>query len=195
MKKTFTLLIIFFFAFACASKKDALKKASPFEPETAIQQAHEKIEKRRFEEAREILNDIKSKDTSGEYSALAQILTGDTYFNDGLYEEAAVEYEHFLRIHSFHRHSPYAQYKLAMTYFKRIKTTDISYSVAQRALSEFEKLLSVYPRNPYVEVVENRIKTCENVLAEYEFYVGKFYYNKSSYIAAAGRFNDLLILQ
>jgi outer membrane protein assembly factor BamD len=192
MKITLSMLIVFFLVSACSTGKETLKKEPPFEPEPAFTQAQDKIKKKRFEEAREIFEKIKIKDTSGEYSPLAQVLIGDSYFKEGLYEEAAVEYGHFLRIHSFHKHSPYAQYQLAMTYFKRIKTADISYAVAQRALKEFEKLLRVYPRNPYVNAVENRMKACNNILAEYEFYVGEFYFKKGSFTAAAGRFNDLL---
>ncbi len=192
MKKTCIYLIALIFVFACSTKKDSVKKTPPFEAEAAFNQVDEKIKKGRFEEAREILNTIKTKDTSGEHVPLAQIRIGDTYFKEGLYEEAAVEYEHFLKIHSYHKYAPYAQYQLAMTYFKRIKTVDVSYSVVQKALQEFEKLLRVYPRNPYINVVENRIKACKDILAEYEFYVGKFYFKKGSYGAAAGRFNDLL---
>jgi outer membrane protein assembly factor BamD len=185
----FLLLLLFP---ACSSKKDAIKKTSPFDPVAAFQEANEKVKKRRFEEAREILETIRRKDISGEYAKVAQIRIGDTYFKEGLYEEAAVEYEHFLRVHSYHKYAVYAQYQLAMTFFKRIGTADVSYEVAQRALKEFEKLLRLYPRNPYISVVENRIRACNNILAEYEFYVGEYYFKKGSYRAAVGRFSGLL---
>jgi outer membrane protein assembly factor BamD len=192
MKKIFISAIVLLFVFACSSKKDVVKQSPQLNIEAEFQQANDKIEKGRFEEAREILKGIKAKDTSGKFATIAQIRIGDTYFKEELYEEASVEYDHFLRVHSYHRYASYAQYKLAMTYFKRIKTVDISYSVAQRALREFNKLLRLYPRNPYVNVVENRIKTCNNILAEYEFYVGSFYFKKGSYKAAAGRFDGII---
>jgi len=193
MKKICIYFIVLLFAFACSAKKDSVKKTPSFDTETAFKQVDEKMKIGRFEEAREILDTIKTKDTSGEYVPVAQIRTGDTYFKEGLYEEASVEYGHFLKIHVYHKYAPYAQYQLAMTYFKRIKTIDVSYSEVQKALQEFEKLLKRYPRNPYINLVENRIKTCKDNLAEYEFYVGKFYFKKGSYGAAAGRFNDLLL--
>jgi outer membrane protein assembly factor BamD len=192
VRKIFILFILLLLLPACSSKKDAVKKTSPFDPVAAFQEANEKIKKRRFEEARELLETIRRKDISGEYAKVAQIRIGDTYFKEGLYEEAAVEYEHFLRVHSYHKYAVYAQYQLAMTFFKRIDTADVSYETAQRALKEFEKLLRLYPRNPYISVVENRIRACNNTLAEYEFYVGEFYFKKGAYRAAAGRFSGLL---
>jgi len=185
-------VIIFLFCFACSSNKALVKKSSDFEPELAFKRANERIKKRDYETARELLEDIKAKDVSQKYAALAQIRIGDTYFDEGLYEEAAIEYETFLELHPYHRYAPYAQYKLAMSFFKRIKSVDVSYSMAKRALAEFEKLRRHYPRNPYMDIVENRIKKCKSVLAEYEFYVGKFYFKKGSYKAAIGRFEGLL---
>ncbi len=190
-KKFFLSFVILLFCFACSSNK-AVKKTSLFEPSVAFKQANEKIEKKAYEAAREILENIKVQDTSQKYTALAQIRIGDTYFEEGLYEEATLEYETFLDLHLYHKYAPYAQYQLAMSFFKRIKTADLSYSPAQRALKEFEQLQRRYPRNPYMDIIEDRIKTCRSILAEYEFYVGKFYFKKGSYKAAAQRFNGLL---
>jgi outer membrane protein assembly factor BamD len=192
MKKIFIPFIVLLFVFACSSKKDAIKKTPLFEAEAIFKQVNDKIKKGSYEDARKILEGIKAQDTSGKYATLAQIRIGDTYFKEKLYDEAAIEYEYFLKMHPYHKYASYAQYQLAMSYFKRIKTIDVSYSQVQRALKEFEKLLRLYPRNPYINIVESRIKMCKSILAEYEFYVGKFYFKKGSYGAAAGRFNNML---
>lgn len=195
MERTYrvcTYFVVLLFVLACTSKKDAVKKTAVFDAEAAVHEVDEKIKERRFEEARELLGDIKRNDTSGEYILLAEVRTGDTFYMEGQYEAAAVEYGHFLKIHPYHTYSSYAQYQLAMTYFKRIGTVDVSYSLAQNALLEFEKLLQLYPRNPYIKVVESRIKACKDILAEYEFYVADFYFRKGSYGAAADRLSGLL---
>ena len=79
-----------------------------------------------------------------------------------------------------------------MSYFKRVNGIDTGASLAQQALDEFEKLRKLYPRNPYMEITEKRIKRCKNILAEYEFYVGKFYMDKGSHKSAVQRFNNIL---
>lgn len=190
-KKIFLLFIILLLGSACSSKKTAVKPAA-FEAEAAFREVNEKIKGRYYKEAREALENIKTQDTSGRYAALAQIRIGDTYFEEGLYEEAAAEYERFLKIHPYHKYAYYAQYQLAMSYFRMIKTADVSYGFARRALKEFENLQMLYPRNPYMDVIEGRIRVCKNILAEYEFYVGQFYFKKGSYNAAKERFNQLL---
>ena len=116
----------------------------------------------------------------------------DELDEDELYEEAVAEYENFLKVHEQHKFSSYAQYHLAMSYFKRIKTPDVSFTTAKRALAEFEKLQRDYPRNPYMDVTESRIRSCKRVLAEHEFYVGEYYFNKGSFEAAINRLKALL---
>ena len=186
---TFFIFIIFS---ACSSNKGAVKKAPISDPEAQFVEVKEKIKKRDFEEARRILNDIKAWDTSQKYGALAQVRIGDTYFEEMMYDEAVAEYRRFLDLHTFHKYAPYAQYQLAMSYFKRINRVDTGSAPAKQALKEFVKLRELYPRNPYREITEKRMKKCKDILAEYEFYVGKFYLEKGSQRAAVQRFATML---
>lgn len=189
--KFFLFPAMLFIVFACSSAKKEVKE-SPFEPEKSLQQAEDLMSRRYYEEARKVLEEIKTKDTSLQYSILAKLRIADTYFEDESYEEAAVEYGSFLEAYPSHKYSSYAQYKLAMSFFKQIRTVDISYFVAQKALLEFQKLQRNYPRNPYMELTENWIAACHRMLAEYEFYVGSFYFKKGAYRAAVQRFDGLL---
>jgi len=93
---------------------------------TGDAEAKKQIDEGFYEEARKILEDVRSKDTSQHYAILAMIRIADTYYDDQQYDEAAVEYENFLNVHPFHKYAAYAQYKLGMTYFKKIKTVDVS---------------------------------------------------------------------
>ena len=44
-----------------------------------------------------------------------------------------------------------------------------------------------------MDAIDSRIRTCNRYLAEYEFYVGNFYFKKESYQAAAQRFDGMLL--
>lgn len=178
--------------FACSSDKSAVRKDGVYDPEASFLEANEKIKKRDFEEARKILEEIRREDSSGKYAALARIRVGDTYFEDEMYEEAITEYRLFLGLHTYHSYAPHAQYRLAMAYFKRIKKVDTGYSMAKKALKEFEKLRTLYPRNPYMDLTDRRIRKCKEILAEHELYVGEFYMKKGSHRAAIDRFAVVL---
>ena len=183
------LCILVVLVVSCSKGK---KDTTFFEPAEMLKEADTLISKKQYEKAREILEDVRVKDTSRKYATIARLRIADTFFEDESYEEAAVEYESFLSVDSLHRHASYAQFKLAMCYFKRIKSVDVSYSWAKRALDEFEKLQYNYPRNPYLDIAEERIEACKRLLAEFELYVGRFYFKKGSFNAALLRFNNIL---
>lgn len=190
--KLLSLIAIFLvIAAGCASDKSSLKDES-IDPSESLKEANSLIEKGYYEEAREILEKIRMHDTSLNYTYLAQLRIADSYFEEESYEEAAAEYSSFLSIHPHHKYAPYARYRLAMCYFRQIKTPDVSFSLAKKALQEFRILQREYPRNPYMDITETRIKMCLKVMAEYEFGVGRFYFKKGSYQAAINRFNGML---
>lgn len=183
------ILSLLFFIISCATTE---KKEPVFDPASSLNEATEKMKEGYYEEARVILQKIVEKDASQQYALLAKLKIADSYFEDEQYEEAVTEYEDFLKVHEQHKFSSYAQYYLAMSYYKRIKTPDVSFSTAKKALEEFEKLERKYPRNPYMDVVESRIHSCKRVLAEHEFYVAEFYFKKGSFEAAINRLQELL---
>ena len=108
------------------------------------------------------------------------------------YDLGVEEYKKFLEMHPDHKDASYAQYQLAMAYFVQIESHERGYGAASKALAEFEKLKRMYPRNPYREVIELRIDKCKTTMADYEFAVAEFYFNKGSYQSALGRFMQVL---
>ena len=197
IKKKYTsiphkIILLFVVAFLTVSCSKSALKSGPFDPEASLAKANDLIEAGYYEDAREILEEIKAKDATQQYATTAKLRIADTYYEDELYDDAAIEYDGFLSVHTHHKYAPYAQFRLAMTYFKRMSTIDVSASWAERAMTEFEKLQRRYPRNPYMDITESRINMCRRILAEYEFYVGNFYYKKGSYRAAVSRLDGML---
>ncbi len=193
MKRNILLLIvglIILLAPACSSKKQV--RPSHFDAKEYLKRANKLIEDEEFDEARKLLLEVKNRDLTHEYAPIAQLKIAETYEKDEDYDTAISEYKRFLRLYPEHTEAPYAQYQIAMIYFKQIEGPDKGAGGARKAMEEFQKLLRLYPRNPYREAAELRIKKCKSLIAEYEFLVGNFYYKKDSYRAALGRFEELI---
>jgi len=167
----------------------------PYEkpPEELMKMAEDAFASRQFQQTREYLDALISRDGEKKYYAKAQLMKADTYFTTESYVEAAVEYQAFLDVRTYHEDAPYAQYRLALCYFNQIESVDRGYENISRAKKEFETLLKRYPRNSYREMALSKIARCRNMLAEYEDYVGTFYFNKKAYDAAIGRYKRLLV--
>jgi outer membrane protein assembly factor BamD len=183
--------IMLLFTFSCSGKKE-IKPPETIDYEKAFIEANKLLEKKDYEKARSTLLDIKSKDTSKKYASLAQLKIADSYIKEDEPDLAISEYNKFLDAYPDNQYAPYAQYQIAMVYFDKIEDAARGYSYAAKAIEEFEKLKKKFPRNPYKDIIDVRIKQSNNIIAEHEFLVGNFYYKKDSYNAALARFEGLL---
>jgi len=190
--KLFFFLLLIFLICSCSAKPAAVKPSETFDPEKAFGKANELYEKKDYAEARTAFLEIKNRDTSRKFAPLSQLKIADSYAKEDEHELAVTEYRHFLEAYPDHKYAVYAQYQIASIYFDQIGSPERGYSGAAKALEEFEKLKKMYPRNPYREVIDLKIQKCKNVIANYEFLVGEFYYKKGSFSAAINRFMEIL---
>lgn len=191
MQKIKVLILIIFVFISCA-KKPELKLTTDSDFEKAFSDANKLIGKTLYDDARDLLNKIKTMDTTGKYAPLAQLRFADSYLKEEEPELAIEEFKQFLDIYPGHTYAAYAQFQLAMAYFNRIKDPERGYGDAEDALEEFEKLKLIYPRNPYRDVIDQYIEKCKETIADHEFLVGNFYYKKKAYKGAIERFLGIL---
>jgi outer membrane protein assembly factor BamD len=171
---------------ACATTEPS------FNPSNALNDAERNMQKANFEKARKIYQEIQERSPDKSYDAAIMLRIADTYFGEEKFEEALVEYQNFLNYHPVSRDAVYAQFQIAMCSFNQLTTIDRDPEPTKTALREFEKLLQKYPRSVYEEAANKNATICRDRLAEYEFYVGHFYFRKKSFWAAIGRFEKLL---
>jgi outer membrane protein assembly factor BamD len=174
------------------SGKSVIKPVESFNAEKNFAKANQLISDKNYTEARTLLLEIKNRDLSKKYAPLAELRIADSYVKEDEPDLAVAEYKKFLEMYPDNSYASYAQYQIAMVYFNQIESPERGYGGAAKALDEFEKLKTDFPRNPYREVVDLRIEKCRNTIADYEFLVGEFYMKKGSYAAAIGRYEGLL---
>jgi outer membrane protein assembly factor BamD len=184
MKKILSILMLALLA-SCA-------KEPPFDPVLKFREAEEKMQGFKYEEARKAYQEIQEKAPDRSYDADIMLRIADTYYGEEKYAEAQVEYQAFINFHPVHRDAPYAQYQVGMCSYQELTTIDRDPAVVRTALKEFQALLTKYPGNPYEEEAKKLIAACKDRIAEYELYVGRFYYKKGAYLASIGRLEKLL---
>lgn len=189
---SFVLCLALVAALAGCGGGKQVKKDEDFDPEKFLVKAAKLIDDKEYDEARKVLLEVKNRDLSKKYAPVAQLRIADSYIKDSEPDHGIEEYRKFLDLYPDNRLASYAQYQIAMAYFSQIEAADRGLSAAQKAQQEFNRLKELYPRNPYREIITLRIEKCRKVIADGEFLVGLFYYNKESYNAARMRFEELL---
>jgi len=175
------------------AKKD---KWADVPDEEIYQRAMAQLDKNKHFKARSMLEKlVKRGDLPPDLAPLVQVALADTYFgNKGVLNltEAMSRYSNFLIFYPTHAKADYAQYRLALCHFMQVYAPDRDQSETFVALEEFRKVQRQHPDSPYVDLAMEKILEGSNVLAEHEYRVGAFYYNRNAYLGAIDRFLNIL---
>jgi outer membrane protein assembly factor BamD len=117
---------------------------------------------------------------------------GEAYFEKEEYAEALVEYKHFLELHRNHVLAPYAAFRIGEIHVKMAKTIDRDPEPMQKAIAAFEQMKKEFPGSRYDGQAQQKLEECHDWIAQMHLFVGKFYYRRSSYLAATHRFQQIL---
>ncbi len=145
-----------------------------------------------YEEAIKQWKQAKDQFPQPELMAKAEIGIANAYFLHHDYIEAGAAYEDFRKLHPTNDLAQFALYRQALANYNLITGIDTDQTPTHNALTLFESFVTQYPKSEYVAKVREKITDCLSKLAQYEIYVGHFYYRTDHYKAAIGRFEYAL---
>ncbi|MDR2340448.1 MAG: outer membrane protein assembly factor BamD [Deltaproteobacteria bacterium] len=165
---------------------------SPNPDRDLAQKAQERLDASDYKEAAELFQQLRDQYPQSPYAPLAQLKLGDAYYLDGKYEEAYAAYNNFTSNNFESDALPYAYYQKGMCFYQRMNGIDHDQSPANKAIQEFDSLVTTFPESKFAFMGQARIAEAQNLLAGHEFYVGEFYYKRKDYAAAMRRFKGLI---
>lgn len=166
------------------------------EPDKVLyEKSVEDIKNKRYDVARLTLQTLINTYPDSDYLAAAKLAVADSYFEEGTtaaLTHAEVEYKDFITFFPNAPEVALAQYRAAMCHFRQLEKPDRDRTHARRAEEEFQLLLLRYPDSEYAQDGEKRLIQVQEILAESEFRVGRFYFVRESWRASASRLADLV---
>ena len=145
-----------------------------------------------YDQILETLKEIQLRYTFSPFATLAEIRTADTYFRQGEYQQAIIEYDQFIKNHPGHNEYEYALYQLALSNYELRASKDRDPTFTRSAIKWFTVFIEEYPDSELVPGAEEKIMECRKILAARQIFIGKFYMKKKNYKAALDRFNIVL---
>lgn len=201
MTRTLRLLIVALLACAlltgCFGRK---KKPLPdlnasSEPDKVLyDRALEDIRRGRHTVGRLTLQTVINTYPDSEYLAKAKLAIADSYYKEGGTSgltQAVAEYKDFITFFPFLDEAAYAQMQVGMAHYRRMEKPDRDRIGARLAEEELQVFLQKYPQHPLAPEAEQRLREVQEVLADGEFRIARFYYIKGSLRAAGARLLDL----
>jgi outer membrane protein assembly factor BamD len=182
-------------AAACGGSR-TLVPPGTLEPDRFLfERGTEALNERRWLTAREFFRQVTDTYTQSPFRPDAKLGIGDTYLGEGSSEalvSAVNEFREFLAFYPTNPRADYAQYRLAMTYFRQMRAPQRDQTETRNALREFEVFLARYPNSTLLPEVKARQRDAQDRLSSAEYEVGLHYYRIRWYPGAIDRFTALL---
>jgi len=193
------LLGVLSFSFACTNKKvnNPLANVGSKQPDKVLfDRAMGALKHNRFDVARLTLQTLINTYPDSEYIARAKLGVADSWYAEGgtaAQTQAEIEYKDFITFFPNMPEAAEAQLKIANIHYQQMEKPDRDFTHAMRAEEEYRQLILQFPDNKkLVEEGKQRLLEVQEVIAEREFRVGRFYYLRESYPAAIARLQSLV---
>jgi outer membrane protein assembly factor BamD len=161
------------------------------EPDKALyDRAMADNKKGRYTESRLSLQTLINTYPDSEFLAKAKLAIADSYYKESGTSNLTLainEYKDFITFFPFLDEATYAQMQVAMSHYKMMEKADRDRTEAEAAEDEFQTFLLKYPQSPLVPKAAQRLREVQEVLADSDFKIGRFYYLKGDSRAAVPR--------
>ncbi|MGH9776977.1 MAG: outer membrane protein assembly factor BamD [Candidatus Acidiferrales bacterium] len=168
------------------------------EPDKVLfERSLEDIKNKKYDVARLTLQTLINAYPDSDYLADAKLAIADSYYEQGGttgLTHAEVEYKDYITFFPNSPQTAYAQYRAAMCHYRQLEKPDRDRSHAFRAEEELQLLLTNFGDSEYAQEGEQRLVQVQELLADSEFRVGRFYFLRGNWRAAAGRFTEMVEL-
>jgi outer membrane protein assembly factor BamD len=192
-----TAVVLLAFAVACTNKKvqNPLANLGSKQPDKVLfDRAMDAMKHNKFDVARLSLQTLINTYPDSEFVARAKLAVGDSWYAEGgtaALQQAEIEYKDFITFFPTMPEAAEAQLKIANIHFQQMEKPDRDFTHAMRAEDEYRQLILQYPDSKLVPVAKERLREVQEVLAEREFRIGRFYYLRQSFPAAIARLQDV----
>ncbi len=161
------------------------------------EKAAAEINKGRYDVGRLTLQTLINTYPDSEYLSKAKLSIADSYYKEGGVSgltQAEAEYRDFITFFPTAPEAPEAQYRAGMAHHRLMAKSDRDRQEAKLAEGEFKEFLLKYPDSPLVSRVKRRLREVQEVLAQGDYKIARFYFMRNSIPAARSRFQEIVDL-
>src|SRR5216110_2130834 len=183
---------------ACTNKKvsNPLAKVDSKQPDKVLfDRGMDAMKHNRFDVSRLDMQTLINTYPDSEFIARAKLALADSWYAEGgtaAMSQAEIEYKDFETFFPNMPEAAEAQLKIANIHYQQMEKPDRDYTHAKRAEDEYRNLILQYPDSKLLPEAKQRLMEVQEVLAEREFRVGRFYYLRESYPASIARLRSVV---
>ena len=192
------LALVLAFSAACTNKKvnNPLANVGSKQPDKVLfDRSMNAMKHNRFDVARMTLQTLINTYPDSEFIARAKLAVADSWYAEGgstAMQQAEIEYKDFKTFFPNMPEAAEAQLKVANIHYQEMEKPDRDYTHAMRAEDEYRSLIQEYPDSKLLTQAKQRLREVQEVLAQREYNIGRFYYLRQAYPASIARLRTLV---
>ncbi|MDX8406292.1 MAG: outer membrane protein assembly factor BamD [Mariprofundus sp.] len=191
ISKLFSILSICLVAtmlYGCASDKKEFKN----DAEREYDEARHLVDTGGYGQAALDLDHFASNYPYSKQAIPAELLRLFAAYKDTQYILSETLAQRFIDRHPTHKNVDYARYMLAMSQYKQHTSAEHDPTQNKAAIKSFLTLIKDHPESSYAKQGKARLQQLYNTLGKHELNIGKFYFEKERFVAAANRFQEVI---
>ncbi|MDH3197590.1 MAG: outer membrane protein assembly factor BamD [Candidatus Krumholzibacteria bacterium] len=158
----------------------------PDTPAAVMAKADALFDRESYFQASELYRAFLERYPGDDRSDAAQFRLAESYFRDGEYELASVEYQILLANYGYSSHAPEALYRIGVCFWEQAPKAVRDQQKSYDALAKFEQFIQTFPEHPLVPEAQDYVRRVHRRLAEKAMIALRWYYKR-------GRFQATLI--
>src|SRR5215470_17337040 len=184
------LVLVLAVTVACTNKKvsNPLANVGSKQPDKVLfDRSMDAMKHNRFDVARITLQTLINTYPDSEFIARAKLAVADSWYAEGgttALQQAEIEYKDFETFFPNMPEAAEAALKVANIHYQQMEKADRDYTHAMRAEDEYRSVLQQFPDSKLVPEAKQRLREVQEVLAQRQYRIGRFYYLRESYPAA-----------
>src|SRR5690242_9892172 len=196
------LVVLALLAGACGAKTGSGAVDYSVSAQKNYEKGLKELDRKDWVAASKYFGFIKTRFPYSKYAVLAELRLADAEFGAESYLEAIDSYRLFIKFHPTHEMvaNGYASYRIGEGYFKQLSgdfwmfppSFEKDQSSTEDAANELKSFLDKYPDSPYRDKAKEIIKQVGKRLADHEWYVANYYWNRNKPMGTVLRLRRLL---
>lgn len=198
----FTLLAAATLATGCGAKTGTGAVDYSVSAQRNYEKGLKELERSDWVAASKYFGFIKSRFPYSKYAVLAELRLADAEFGAEQYIEAIDSYRLFIKFHPTHEMvaNGYASFRIGEAYYKQLPSDfwlfppsfEKDQSATEDAATELKSFLDKYPASPYRDKAKEIVVRVGKRLADHEWYVARYYWDRGKPMGTVLRLRRLL---
>ena len=137
-------------------------------------------------------NEVDRQHPYSEEARKALIMSAFASYRGANYDDTIDTANRYLSLYPGTSDAPYAEYLIGSSYFQQMPDVTRDQDVTQKAITALSDIVTHYPTSEYADDAEQKLIVAKDQLAGKDMQIGRYYLEQRNYLAAIGRFQDVV---